>query len=232
MTLLDSSACINLMPLSTLMRVGDVEVKPTRMTLQLVDHSFKYPHGLVGNILMKVGKLSFLVDFVVTDMAANSWIPIVLGWPFMKTVNIVIDVGKGDSNSKCRMRMYLSMSLTLWAPQGIMIYHNHSSEWPLRSLIPQTTDAKETLTGRQPKSLSLFPLEFLNMAIISLFLILFYVFDIGLMLFQVSIKRWRYCRNIFLKNKKNEKVYMGGVWFCSQPWWMSFQISSTLAQIS
>lgn len=79
MTLLDSSACINLMPLSTLMRVGDVEVNPTRMTLQLVDHSFKYPHGLVGNILMKVGKLSFLVDFVVTDMAANSRIPIVLG---------------------------------------------------------------------------------------------------------------------------------------------------------
>jgi len=36
-TLLDRGASINLMPLSMLKKMGDVEVKPTRMTLQLAD---------------------------------------------------------------------------------------------------------------------------------------------------------------------------------------------------
>jgi len=46
-TLLDLGASINLMPLSMLKIIGDVEVKPTRMTLQLADRSIKYPHGRV-----------------------------------------------------------------------------------------------------------------------------------------------------------------------------------------
>jgi len=35
--LLDLGASINLMPLSMLKKIGDVEVRPTRMTLQLAD---------------------------------------------------------------------------------------------------------------------------------------------------------------------------------------------------
>nr|KYP31504.1 hypothetical protein KK1_048149 [Cajanus cajan] len=56
-------ASINLMPLSMLQRIGDVEVKPTRMTLQLADRSIKYPHGIVEDLLVKVDKFFFPVDF-------------------------------------------------------------------------------------------------------------------------------------------------------------------------
>nr|KYP72403.1 hypothetical protein KK1_004991 [Cajanus cajan] len=48
------------MPLSMLQRIGEVEVRPTRMTLQLADSSIKYPHGIVEDLLVKVDKFWFL----------------------------------------------------------------------------------------------------------------------------------------------------------------------------
>jgi len=48
--LLDLGASINLMPLSMLKRIGDMEVRPTRMTLQLADRSMKYPYGVAKDV--------------------------------------------------------------------------------------------------------------------------------------------------------------------------------------
>ncbi|XP_020201932.1 uncharacterized protein LOC109787777 [Cajanus cajan] len=93
--LLDLGASINLMPLSMLQRIGDVEVKPTRMTLQLADRSIKYPHGIVEDLLVKVDKFFFPVDFVVMDMEEDSEVPLILGRPFMKTAKVIIDVDDG-----------------------------------------------------------------------------------------------------------------------------------------
>ncbi|XP_017412991.2 uncharacterized protein LOC108324561 [Vigna angularis] len=45
-TLIDLGASINLMPLSMLEKIGGLEVKPTRMMLQLADRSVKYPYGV------------------------------------------------------------------------------------------------------------------------------------------------------------------------------------------
>ena len=45
--LMDLGASINLIPLSMLKKIGDVEVRPTRMTLQLADRSIKHPYGIV-----------------------------------------------------------------------------------------------------------------------------------------------------------------------------------------
>nr|KYP31812.1 hypothetical protein KK1_047683 [Cajanus cajan] len=66
--LLDLGASINLMPLSMLKKIGEVEVRPTRMTLQLADRSIKLPHGIVEDMIVKVDKFMFPVDFVVMDM--------------------------------------------------------------------------------------------------------------------------------------------------------------------
>ena len=55
-SLLDLGASINLMPLSMLRRIGDLEVRPTRMTLQLVDRSMKYPYSVAEDVLVKVDK--------------------------------------------------------------------------------------------------------------------------------------------------------------------------------
>ncbi|XP_020207892.1 uncharacterized protein LOC109792853 [Cajanus cajan] len=93
--LLDLGSSINLMPLSMLQRIGDVEVKPTKMTLQLADRSIKYPHGIVEDLLVKVDKFFFPVDFVVMDMEEDSEVPLILGRPFMKTAKVIIDVDDG-----------------------------------------------------------------------------------------------------------------------------------------
>nr|KYP49358.1 Retrovirus-related Pol polyprotein from transposon 17.6 [Cajanus cajan] len=84
------------MPLSMLDRVGQAVVKPTRMTLQLVDRSINYPYGVIENMLVKVDKFIFLADLVVMNMKEDSAIPIILGRPFMKTARAIIDVENGE----------------------------------------------------------------------------------------------------------------------------------------
>nr|KYP36322.1 hypothetical protein KK1_042568 [Cajanus cajan] len=84
------------MPLSMLDRVGQVEVKPTCMTLQLADRSIKYPYGAIENMLVKVDKVIFPVDLVIMDIEEDYVIPIIFGRPLMKTARAIIDVGNGE----------------------------------------------------------------------------------------------------------------------------------------
>nr|KYP45027.1 hypothetical protein KK1_033488 [Cajanus cajan] len=93
--LLDLGASINLMPLSMLKKIGEVEVRPTRMTLQLADRSIKIPHGIVEDMIVKVDKFMFPVDFVVMDMEEDVEVPLILGRPFMKTTRVIIDMDEG-----------------------------------------------------------------------------------------------------------------------------------------
>jgi len=100
--LLDLGASINLMPLSMLRRIGDLEVKPTRMTLQLADRSLKNPYGVAQDVLVKVDKFIFPVDFVVMDIEEDIEVPLILGRPFMKTAKVIIDVD--DTKLKVRVQ--------------------------------------------------------------------------------------------------------------------------------
>ena len=92
--LLDLGASINMISLSMLKKIGDVEVRPTRMTLQLADRSIKYPYGIVKDLLVKVDKFMFPVDFVVMETEEDLELPLILGRPFMKTARVMIDVDK------------------------------------------------------------------------------------------------------------------------------------------
>jgi len=83
------------MPLSMLKKIGDVKILPTRMTLQLVDRSIKYPYGVVEDLLVKVGKFYFPVEFVIMDIEEDVEVPLILGCPFMKIAKIMIDVDEG-----------------------------------------------------------------------------------------------------------------------------------------
>ncbi|KAG2409367.1 uncharacterized protein HKW66_Vig0000320 [Vigna angularis] len=94
-TLIDLGANINLMPLSLLKKIGGLEAKPTRMMLQLADRSIKYPYGVVEDVVIKIDKLQFPVDFVVMKMEEDAEIPLILGRPFMKTAKVVIHMEEG-----------------------------------------------------------------------------------------------------------------------------------------
>ena len=66
--LLDLWAIINLMPLSRLKKIRDVEILLTRMTLQLSDRSIKYSHRITEDLLVKVEKFYFSIDIVIMDI--------------------------------------------------------------------------------------------------------------------------------------------------------------------
>ncbi|XP_019432047.1 PREDICTED: uncharacterized protein LOC109339112 [Lupinus angustifolius] len=93
--LLDLGASINFMPLSMLKRIGDLEIKATWTTLQLADRSIKYPYGVAEDVLVKVDGLVFPVDFFIVDIEEDKEVTLILGIPFMKTTQVIIDVDDG-----------------------------------------------------------------------------------------------------------------------------------------
>ncbi|XP_076950757.1 uncharacterized protein LOC143623816 [Bidens hawaiensis] len=71
------------------------EPKPTHMSIHLADRSVKYPRGIVENMLVKIDKFVFPVDFVILDMDEDKSVPLILGRPFLATARSLIDVCTG-----------------------------------------------------------------------------------------------------------------------------------------
>ena len=97
--LLDLGASVNLLPYSVYEQLGLGELKPTSMTLQLADRSVKIPRGVIEDVLIKVDKFYFPVDFIVLDTQpvenVKAQIPIILGRPFLATSNAIINCRNG-----------------------------------------------------------------------------------------------------------------------------------------
>ncbi|XP_057432359.1 uncharacterized protein LOC130725123 [Lotus japonicus] len=77
--LYDLRASINLMPLTMFERLDLGEVTPTMLSLQMADRSLKTPYGIVEDVMMRVDKYVFPVDFVVLDMKEDEKILLILG---------------------------------------------------------------------------------------------------------------------------------------------------------
>ncbi|XP_073153332.1 uncharacterized protein [Henckelia pumila] len=96
LALCDLGASINLMPYSVFRKLSLGEPKSTRMSLQLADRSIKYPRGIIEDVLVKMDKFIFPVDFVVLDMEDDLDMPLILGRPFLAIGKALIDVQKGE----------------------------------------------------------------------------------------------------------------------------------------
>ncbi|XP_057759114.1 uncharacterized protein LOC130979641 [Arachis stenosperma] len=70
--LCDVYSSINLMPLSMMKKLQIQEAQPTRIGLQMADKSLRQAHGLVENVLVKVGDIFLPADFVVLDMGEDA----------------------------------------------------------------------------------------------------------------------------------------------------------------
>ena len=92
--LCDSGASINLMPLSVAKRLSLGELTPTAMTLQMADITLAHHEGILEDVLIKVGKFIFPLDFVVIDIKEDKQIPLLLERPFLATRATLIDVKK------------------------------------------------------------------------------------------------------------------------------------------
>jgi hypothetical protein len=97
--LLDLGASVNLLPYSVYLQLGLGELKLTSMMLQLADKSVKRPRGIIEDVLIKVDKFYFLVNFIVIDTEPvhniGSQIPVILGQPFLAIANSLINCRMG-----------------------------------------------------------------------------------------------------------------------------------------
>jgi len=114
--LCDLGASVSLMPFSIYKKLQVSDLKPTTISLQLVDRSVKYPMGILEDVPLQVGKFFIPYDFVVMEMEEDSHIPIILGRPFLAIAGAMIDLKNG--------RISLQVGMKKWNS----IYHN---PWPL-----------------------------------------------------------------------------------------------------
>ncbi|GJX44070.1 reverse transcriptase domain-containing protein [Tanacetum coccineum] len=96
--LADLGASINLMPYCLYAKLSLKTLKPTKMSVRLADRSFQYPVGIAENMLVEVGKFTFLVDFVILEMKEDSKVPLILGRTFLHTDDAVIQVKQKQLN--------------------------------------------------------------------------------------------------------------------------------------
>ncbi|RVW72438.1 hypothetical protein CK203_060471 [Vitis vinifera] len=97
--LLDLGASVNLLPYSIYKQLGLGELKPTSITLSLVDRFVKIPRDMIEDVVVEVDKFYYPMDFVVldTDLVAKgtNCVPIILERPFLATSNAIIDCRNG-----------------------------------------------------------------------------------------------------------------------------------------
>ena len=97
--LLDLGASVNLLPYSVYKQLGLGKLKHTNITLSLADRSVKIHKGIVEDVLVKVDKFYYSVDFVVLDTESvaegTNQVPIILGTPFLATSNAIINFRNG-----------------------------------------------------------------------------------------------------------------------------------------
>ena len=94
--LIDLGASINLMPLSMCRRIGNLKIDPTKMALQSADRLITRPYGVMEDVLVKIRHFTFPVDFVIIDIEEDAEITLILGRPFILSVNYVVDMGNDN----------------------------------------------------------------------------------------------------------------------------------------
>ncbi|KAK5826189.1 hypothetical protein PVK06_021104 [Gossypium arboreum] len=94
--LADLGASINVMPYKMFKELGLGKPKQTRMRIQLADKTIRFPRGIIEDVVVKIDKFIFPVDFIVLDIEEDSNTPLILGRPFLVTAKTIIDVGTGE----------------------------------------------------------------------------------------------------------------------------------------
>ncbi|XP_039007856.1 uncharacterized protein LOC120135699 [Hibiscus syriacus] len=94
--LCDLGSSVNLMPKSIFLNFGIGNTRPTSVILQLANRFHVHLDGRVKDVIVKVDKFVFLVDFLILDCEVDATTPIILGRPFLATRRILIDCEKGE----------------------------------------------------------------------------------------------------------------------------------------
>nr|GEU89279.1 hypothetical protein [Tanacetum cinerariifolium] len=94
-SLVDQGSDVNVMPLSTYMKLTDERPAETNIRLSLPSHSYIYPLGIAEDVLVEVVEHVYHVDFVILDIKEDKKRPFILGTPFLTTAKSIIKFDKG-----------------------------------------------------------------------------------------------------------------------------------------
>ncbi|GJU41251.1 putative reverse transcriptase domain-containing protein [Tanacetum coccineum] len=92
--LVDLGASVRVMPLLTYLNLGLGELAHTKLIVELADRTVKYPKGIAENVLVRIGKFTFPIGFIILDMPEDIKVPLILRRPFLSTARAKIDVYK------------------------------------------------------------------------------------------------------------------------------------------
>nr|GEW49320.1 hypothetical protein [Tanacetum cinerariifolium] len=92
--LVDLRASVSVMPFSTYTKRSIENLSHTRMTIELADRTIKQPKGIATNVLVRIEKFVFPIEFVILDIPEDEDVPLILGRPFLSTAHVKIDVFK------------------------------------------------------------------------------------------------------------------------------------------
>ncbi|GJW19174.1 homeodomain-like protein [Tanacetum coccineum] len=92
--LADLGASISVMPFFTSKRLGLGNPKPINMVIEMADRSMQSPKGIVENVVVKINKFIFPVDFVILDIIEDDKVPIILGRPMLATAHARTNVSE------------------------------------------------------------------------------------------------------------------------------------------
>ncbi|GJR24711.1 hypothetical protein Tco_0973238 [Tanacetum coccineum] len=81
--LADLGAGISVMPIFMYKHLGIGKLEPINMVIEMADNTKCTPKGIVENLLIKIYKFIFPIDFVILDMVEDFWMPIILGRPLI-----------------------------------------------------------------------------------------------------------------------------------------------------
>ena len=84
------------MPLSIVKKLTLGQLTPTTLSFQMADCSLTYPTCIVEDVLVKIDKFIFPIDFVVLEMEKNCEARLILGGPFLAIAQVLIYVQNGD----------------------------------------------------------------------------------------------------------------------------------------
>ncbi|GKF90534.1 hypothetical protein Tco_0274235 [Tanacetum coccineum] len=85
--LVDLGVSISVMPLLTYLNLGLGELAHTRLTVELADRTVKYLNGIAENVLVRIGKFTFPIDFIILDMPEDIKVLLILKRPFLSTAH-------------------------------------------------------------------------------------------------------------------------------------------------
>ncbi|GJT55706.1 putative reverse transcriptase domain-containing protein [Tanacetum coccineum] len=92
--IVDLGASVSVMPLLTYLNLGLGKLAHTRLTVELANRTVKYPKGIAENVLVRIGKFTFPIDFIILDMLEDIKVPLIFKRPFLSIARAKIDVYK------------------------------------------------------------------------------------------------------------------------------------------